>query len=65
MRDTERGRDIGGGRSRLLAGSLLQDSIPRLGSHPEPKADDQPLSHLGVPRRVKSYFYSELLTIKD
>ena len=28
MRDTERGRDIGRRRSRLLAGSQMQDSIP-------------------------------------
>ena len=28
MRDTERGRDIGRGRSRLPMGSLMQNSIP-------------------------------------
>ena len=28
MRDTERGRDTGRGRSRLPAGSPMQDSIP-------------------------------------
>ena len=28
MRDTERGRDIGRGRSRLPAGSPIWDSIP-------------------------------------
>ena len=28
---TERGRDIGRGRSRLLAGSPIQDSIPNPG----------------------------------
>ena len=28
MRDTEKGRDIGRGKSGLLAGSLMQDSIP-------------------------------------
>ena len=35
MRDTEteRGRDIGRGRSRLHAGSLMQDLIPRFGDH--------------------------------
>ena len=49
MRDTERGRDIGRGRSRLLTGSPIWDSIPELGSHPEPKADTQPLSYPGVP----------------
>ena len=51
MRDIERGRDIGRGRSRLLTGSLMWDSIPGPGSHPEPKADAQPLSHPGVPTR--------------
>ena len=48
MRDTERGRDIGRERSRLPVGSPMQDLIP--GSQPEPKADTQPLGHLGVPR---------------
>ena len=47
MRDIERGRDTGRGRSRLLAGSPIQDSIP--GSQSEPKADAQPLSYPGVP----------------
>ena len=49
MRDTERARDIGRGRSRLLAGSLMWDWIPKLGSCPELKADGQPLNHPGVP----------------
>ena len=46
MRDTKRGRDTGTGRSRLPARSLMRT----LGSHPEPKADTQPLSHLGIPK---------------
>ena len=33
MRDTERGRDTGRGRSRLHAGSLMWDSIPGLQDH--------------------------------
>ena len=33
MRDTERGRDTGRGRSRLHAGSLMRDSIPGLQDH--------------------------------
>ena len=33
MRDTERGRDIGRGRSRLHAGSLKWDLIPGLQYH--------------------------------
>ncbi|CAK7317308.1 Solute carrier family 2, facilitated glucose transporter member 5 [Vulpes lagopus] len=46
MRDTQRGRDIGRGRSRLPMGNLA----PRTSrSQPEPKADAQPLSHPGVP----------------
>ena len=54
-RQRERGRDTGRERSRLHAGSLMWDSIPvlwyfgTLGSHPEPKANAQPLSHSGVP----------------
>ena len=47
MRDTDRGRDISRGRSRLPAGSPMEDSI--LGSQPELKAYAQPLRHLGVP----------------
>ena len=31
--DTHRGRDIGRGRSRLYAGSIMLNSIPGLGSH--------------------------------
>ena len=53
MRDTERerGRDTGRGRSRLPAGSPMWDLDPRtLGSHPEPKADAQLLSHPAVPQ---------------
>ena len=45
MRDTERGRHTGRGRSRFPVGSLTQDLI--LGSRPEPKADAEPLSHRG------------------
>ena len=41
MKDTERGRDIGGGRSRLPSGSLTQNSNP--GSQDESKP--QPLSY--------------------
>ena len=33
MRDTERGRDTGRGRSRLHAGSPMWDSIPGLQDH--------------------------------
>ena len=50
MRDTERGRDIGRGRSRLPAGTPnvgLNSRTP--GSPPESKADVLPLSHSDVP----------------
>ena len=50
MKDKERGRDKDRGSSRPLAGSLMQNSIPRLGSHPEPKANAQPLSYPGIPK---------------
>ena len=53
MRDTERQRHRG--RSRLLAGSLMWDSIPKPGSCPELKAVAQPLSHPGV---LKLIFYA-------
>ena len=39
LRDTERSRDIDRCSSRFLTGSLMWDSIPQLGSCPEPKAD--------------------------
>ena len=45
MIDTERSRDTERGRSRLSARSPLWDSILTPGSHPEPRADAQPLSH--------------------
>ena len=45
MRDTERGRDIGRGRSRLPVGKPDAGFDPRtLGLQPEPKGDTQPLS---------------------
>ena len=48
-RQKESEADIGRGRSRLLKGSLMWDSIPRLRNHAESKTDAQPLSHPGVP----------------
>ena len=51
MRDTERSRDTGRGREQ---GSRCWDSILRPGSHPEPKADAQPLSHPGI-RRISIF----------
>ena len=50
MRDRERGRDTGRGRSRIPAGSPMWDLIPGpRDPHPELKADAQPLSHPGTP----------------
>ena len=48
-RHRERGRDTGRGRSR----SPLWDLIPGWGSHPEPKANAQPLSQPGIPKDEK------------
>ena len=49
MRDTERSRYIGRGRSRLHARSPMWDSNPGIQkSCPGPKAGTQPLSHPGV-----------------
>ena len=47
-RHREKGRDVGRGRSRPFAGSLMQDSIPG----PEPQADAQLLSHQGIPINI-------------
>ena len=50
MRDLERGRDTGRGRSRLSCGEPDVEVDPRApGSCPELKADTQLLSHPGVP----------------
>ena len=49
MRDTERGRQRHRGRSGLHAESLMGPDPGTPGSHPEPKADAQLLSHPGVP----------------
>ena len=59
MRDTERGRDISGGRSQLPMESLMQDSIPgSWGRNPKGKADAQPLSHPGISNKIlKKYIY--------
>ena len=49
FRQRERGRDTGGGRRRLHAGSPTQDSIPGPpGSRPGPKAGTKLLSHPGI-----------------
>ena len=50
MRDIERGRDIGRGRSRLLGEPNVGLDPWALGSRPELKADTQPLSYPGIPR---------------
>ena len=49
MRDIERGRDLGRGRSRLSAGESDARLNPRTpGPCSEPKADTQPLSNPGI-----------------
>ena len=50
MIDIERGRDTGGVRSRLHAGSPTQDSIPDSRIAPWAKGRRQTLSHPGIPR---------------
>ena len=50
-RQTDTDTDTDRGRSILLAGSLMWDSIPEPGSHPEPKAEAQLLSHPGIPKK--------------
>ena len=53
MRDTQReAENIGRGRGRFPAGSLMRDSILTLGSQPEQKVDAQSLSHPGAPVSV-------------
>ena len=55
MRDTQREADTQGeGEAGLPADSPMQSLIPGLGeSHPESKADTQPLSHPDRHPRVK------------
>ena len=48
MRDTGRVAESDRERSRFLRESLMWDLILGPGARPEPKADDQPLSHPGV-----------------
>ena len=61
----EKGKDIGRGRSRLQAGSLMWESIPRTGIMP--KADTQLLSHqasqifFNWKNMISSYLYYKIL----
>ena len=56
--ESERGRDIGTGRSRLHAGSLMGDSIPDLRIRPWAEGSTKPLSHPGCPLFLsKQKFY--------
>ena len=48
MRNTERGSDTGGGRSRLPVYALCETRSWDTRITPEPKADAQPLSHPGI-----------------
>ena len=49
MRDTERGRDTGRGRSRLHVESLMWDSIQGLQITPGASGGAKPLRHRGCP----------------
>ena len=61
MRDTQRGRDIGRGRSKIQAGEPDAGlDLRTLGSQPEPKADTQPLSHPGALDKVFNLFFVEV-----
>ena len=48
--ERERGRDTGGGRSRLHARSPMWTLSETPGSLPGPKAEAKPLSHPGIPQ---------------
>ena len=68
MRDTERmrGRDTGGGRSRLHAGSPIWDLIRGTpGSRPGLKAGAKSLSHPGIPNKLEYLlmFFYKILTL--
>ena len=57
MRDTERGRDTGRGKSRLPVGSLMQDSIPGPGDHDQSRRQTpNRLRHPGAPE-INILFY--------
>ena len=63
MRDTKGGRERGRDRRiRLHAGSPIGLDPGTLGSHSEPKADAQPLSHPGVheSRNFRQYIVEAL-----
>ena len=53
MRDTEKGRDIGGGAAGSLRKADGEPNPRTLGSVPEPKVDVQPLNHPGGPLLVE------------
>ena len=62
MKDTEKERDIGRGRSRLLAESELGLSSRTLGSCLEQKAVAQLLRHPGVPLNCLEYTSEAIMT---
>ena len=56
MRDTERGAETQAeGEAGAPWGAQCETPSGDLGSHPEPKADAQPLSHPGVPLLVNIF----------
>ena len=58
-----RGRDIGRGRSRLLAGSLMQNSIPRPQDHDLNQRQMLQHSNPGIPKFFM--FVLSLITYSD
>ena len=53
MRDTQREGETGRGRSRLSAGSLIQDSIPRLRDHNLAEGRCSTMELPGIPERER------------
>ena len=60
MRHTERGRDIGRGRSRLPVVSPMWDPLPGPWDLSRRQMDALPLSHLGVP--IRKFLRKKILT---
>ena len=63
MKDTERGRDIGRGRSRLPVGILMQDSIP--GPQDHDLSQRQMPNHWARHPRVLPFFGKSSVTLQS
>ena len=66
MRDTERGRDTGRGKSSLPTVSLMWDLIPGPWDHDLSQMQTlKPLSHPRIPKHITSNYVSEIkLSVK-